>query len=75
MANKKQTEWVKKSLIRGRKITAIEAFMQCGCMRLASVIHKLRGRGWEINSTLLHKDGGVHFSVYNLIKKPEDDKE
>ena len=49
--NTTQLNEVLKYLKKYRKITSIEAFEKFGATRLASIIHDLRERGYDIRTT------------------------
>jgi hypothetical protein len=58
-----QTELVYNHLTRYGSITSIEAFNDYKITRLAALIHTLRERGVQINTTLV---GPKHFARYSL---------
>ena len=62
-----QNEMIRKHLMSGKKLTAVQAFNKFRCMRLASRIHDLRSDGMLIDSRNITKDG-VTFAEYRLIK-------
>ena len=48
-------------------ITPREAYYGFGCMRLASVIARLREKGYII-ATEIHTEDGEHWATYRLMK-------
>jgi len=54
--------------LKRKSITPLEALEKYGCLRLASVIHVLRGRGLEIK-TVDKTENGKTFAQYFLIKE------
>ena len=56
-------------------ITSIEAFTWYGATRLSSIIFKLRGRGWNIETVMTEGKnrfgGACRYAVYNLISEPD----
>ena len=57
-------------LKQGRKLTALDALREIGCMRLAARIYDLRGVGHEI-SGVRQQVGKKFVAVYALIKEPK----
>lgn len=57
------------------KITARDAMIDIGCMRLASRIHDLKRMGYGISSEMVkvkNRDGSeTYISVYHLESEPE----
>ena len=62
-----QTEWVLSTLKRGKKITALDAFMGCGTLKLSNRISELRAKGHKIMSEIVVQNG-KRFCRYSLIK-------
>jgi hypothetical protein len=56
MSKSSQTSWVHLQLIAGRKLTALDAFKGCGCLRLAGRIHELRQQGYPIKSRMVKRN-------------------
>jgi len=54
-------------LREGRAITSLEALQMFGCMRLASRIHDLRERGYDISVTKVHTGYGKVVAQYRLV--------
>jgi len=65
MANKSQTEQIRKHLEDGKKITALEALSEFGCFRLAARIKELKKEGLAIYSRMIEQNG-KHYSQYSL---------
>lgn len=61
-----QTEWV---LREGKKrwITPLDAYLGCGCLRLAARILDLKRDGYTINTKLVSKNGKT-FAAYRVRK-------
>lgn len=60
-----QTAWVFAQLKRGKVLTAVSAYEGFGIMRLAAVIHELRGKGHDITTTEKRK-GSVAWAEYRM---------
>jgi|GEM_PF-426233 len=54
---------------RNGSITQWESTMEIGCMRLSARIYDLRGRGYNITSTMI-KHNGKRFAQYRLKDNP-----
>lgn len=55
-------------ILQTRPITPIEALNECGCFRLASVIHKLRNKGYIIRTDdVVNESTGNTFARYTLM--------
>lgn len=63
-----QQEAVKHHLHTTGSITPMEALSQYGCFRLGSIIHRLRRRGWKIET---HREGAQGYARYCLLSSPE----
>lgn len=65
----KQTQiaWVYSQLKRGKVLTAVSAYEGFGIIRLAAVIHELRGKGHDITTTEKRK-GSVAWAEYRMKK-------
>lgn len=50
----------------GNKITALEALQKFGCFRLASRIHDLREKGWNITKEMIILPNGKRVAEYSL---------
>ncbi len=59
--NKQILKWLK----AGKSITAKQALMMFGCMRLAARIYDLIGEGHDINKTMI-KRAGKQVARYSL---------
>lgn len=55
-------------LKRGRTITSWQAFEQFRATRLADIIFKLRGQGYNITTELV-EDEKTRYARYRLVKK------
>ena len=62
-----QAEWVLKEGKR-RWITPLDAYLGCGCLRLAARILDLKREGYSINKKMVHKNGKV-FAAYRVRNK------
>ena len=60
-----QTNDIKKHLLNGNTLTAIEALDLFGCFRLAARILDLKDKGLNIKS-LTHYNGNKRYSVYYI---------
>lgn len=67
MENLSQTEHIRKHLEAGKNITALDAFYQFNCLRLAARIKELKKDGLAICSRTVELEG-KHFSQYSLAK-------
>lgn len=56
-------EW----LLEGNKITAYEALTKFGCLRLASRIHDLRERGYDILKEMIILPNNKRVAQYYLL--------
>lgn len=55
-------------LEKGNTITQLEALQLCGCMRLASRIHNLRERGYNIKAEKITTLSNKKVCRYSLVK-------
>ena len=62
-----QTEWVLKEGKR-RWITPLDAYLGCGCLRLAARILDLKRDGYTINKKTIYKNG-KHCAAYRVRDK------
>ena len=62
-----QTEWVLKEGKR-RWITPLDAYLGCGCLRLAARILDLKHEGYIVNKKMIHKNGKT-FAAYRIRNK------
>jgi len=62
-----QTEWVLKEGKR-RWITPLDAYLGCGCLRLAARILDLKRDGYAINKRTIYKKG-KHVAAYRVRNK------
>ena len=51
---KTQKERILNHLERGKSLTQLQALDKFGCMRLASVVNKLKNEGYDIETTMVH---------------------
>lgn len=63
-----QNEQIKKALKQGRKLTALDALEDFGCLRLASRISDLRKQGLPIIRKMVSENGKT-FAQYSLKKE------
>jgi len=54
-------------LEQGNKITALQALKEFGCFRLASRIHDLREKGWNITKEMIILPNGKRVAEYSLL--------
>ena len=54
-------------LQEGHKITQMDALKLCGCFRLASRIHDLRERGWNITKEMIILNNGKRVAQYSIL--------
>lgn len=62
-----QKEAILKHLIKGKKITPIDALNKFGCFRLSARIADLRNEGFKIKTEI--KKGKKNYAVYSLVKE------
>lgn len=55
--NKSTTDKIRAWLLRGYKITPLQALQKWGCMRLGARIHDLRQEGMNITTTRITVNG------------------
>lgn len=61
-----QTEAIRAHLKRGRKITAVQALAEFGCLRLAARIDELRKSGESISVERVTTRSGKHVAQYRM---------
>lgn len=66
-----QTSIILAELEAGKTITALEAFRLCGTLRLSSIIYKLRGRGYNVVTEMVKRNGKT-FAEYSLKEKEDE---
>ena len=66
---KSQIERVEKYLLKGRKLTQLQALRLFDSLRLGSIIHQLRGRGMDIRTTMIKVRSGKWVGQYKLETK------
>ena len=66
-----QTSIILAELEAGKTITALEAFNLCGTLRLSSIIYKLRGRGYNVVTEMVERNGKT-FAEYSLKEKEDE---
>lgn len=64
---------IRRALLDGKKLSQLTVLRDFGCMRLAAVIHRLRKKGMDIETTY-REQRGKHYAVYKL-RPGEDDQE
>lgn len=62
-----QAEWVAKHGKR-KWITPLDAYLGCGCLRLAARILDLKRDGYTINKKMVNKNGKI-FAAYKVRAK------
>ena len=63
---------IRLALKRGEKVSQLSVLRDYGCMRLAPVIYRLRGKGMEI-VTDYRNQGGKKYAVYRAVL-PADER-
>ncbi len=66
-----QSEAVLRRLQRKGSITALQAFKEIDCMRLAARVHDLRSRGYQIETEQLELKSGKTIARYRYYSKPQ----
>lgn len=62
-----QTDWVLKTGKR-KWVTPLDAYLGCGCLRLAARIKDLKNMGYVVTTKMVHKNG-KHFAAYRVKEK------
>jgi hypothetical protein len=64
-----QTDWVLKE---GKKkwITPLDAYLGCGCLRLAARIKDLKDMGYIVATKMVNQNG-KHFASYRVKEKQD----
>ena len=65
---KGQNSAILKHLKKGKSITALDAFLNFNCMRLAARINDLRGMGYSIKTQKQKTKSGKVIACYRLAK-------
>ena len=55
-------------LVRGHRITPLDALNMFGCFRLGARINDLKKEGHNIKTTIIHENK-KHYASYKLVKK------
>lgn len=63
---KSQNHRIAQDLMRGHKITALDAMTSYGCMRLASRISDIRATGIPVIMELIQTSTGKHIARYHI---------
>lgn len=58
-----QADLIARALLSGKPVNAVDAGIQHGVWRLSSVIHRLRNKGWPIESRRDRNNGLAHYSL------------
>ena len=61
-----QTDQILEALMRGKKITPLDALAEFGCLRLASRIGELKEQGYKIKKKTVKSANGKRFAEYSL---------
>lgn len=69
MRSGSQNDLILKALKRGRKLTALDALAEFGCLRLAARIDDLKRLGFKIKSTPVESSNGKRFASYYIPRK------
>jgi len=67
-----QNEWVLKTAKR-KWITPLDAYLGCGCLRLAARMHDLKCGGHLVTKKMIHKNG-KHFAAYRIMEKRNENR-
>ena len=59
-----QNKVIREFLLKGKRLTALDALMMFGCFRLASRIHDLKHSGMEIKDAPFVLDNGKRIKEY-----------
>ena len=62
-----QTEWILKEGKR-KWITPLDAYLGCGCLRLAARILDIKRDGYIVKKKMMHRNG-KHFAAYRVGEK------
>ena len=65
-----QTQMILSDMKRGYRVSNFTAFQRHSITRLGDVIFRLRGKGYEIATINMEKDG-KRWAEYRLISEPE----
>ena len=57
---------IRRDLMKGKKLSALSALRDYGCMRLAARVCELRNEGMKIESTRRKSKKGGDYFVYSL---------
>ena len=68
-ATESQNTQIINALIKGKRITPIDALEKYGCFRLSGRIHDLKRVGWDIKSETILTKNGKRVAQYYLEKK------
>lgn len=63
---------VAEHLRRYKNITSWEAITKYRATRLADMVYQLKGRGWQIGTTMVENKDGIRFARYVLLKEPKN---
>jgi hypothetical protein len=61
-----QNKWLLKQLKKKRRITAVDAFVEAGCMRLSARVYDLRRLGHDVWTENVHLENGKTIGRYFL---------
>lgn len=64
-----KTDRVRQHLARGKSLTALEAMSLYSIFRLASIIHNLRGQGYNIITDIKYDMNGTEYAEYRLVAR------
>jgi hypothetical protein len=67
--NKTQTERILKHLESGKSLTQMQALNLFDSFRLSGIIHRLRRRGYLINTKMIRVDSGKYIAEYSLKRE------
>lgn len=66
-----QAEMILADLLKGKRITPIDALRDYGCFRLGARVFDLKQEGYDIRTGIYVTEGGAHVAEYWLPAKPQ----
>jgi ribosomal protein L9 len=62
--NMSQEQQILKDLEKGKRITALDALKKYGCLRLAARILEIKNAGYNVDKSMVKKNGKTFASYY-----------
>ena len=59
-----QEKQILKDLEKGKRITSLDAFKKYGCLRLAARILSIKNAGYNVDKSMVKKNGKTFASYY-----------